>query len=60
MKDIVIKLPLFYKLFKRIYKEPLEKELRDILGYWDFVGTESEYGHKQSMSWETFIKDLFQ
>ena len=59
MKTITIKLPLFYKLFKKIYREPLEEDLRNILGYWDFVGTESEYGNKQSMSWETFMRDLF-
>lgn len=57
--NIIIKLPPFYRLFKKIYRKRLENELRSILGYGDFVGTEDEYGGSLSMSWETFIKGLF-
>ena len=50
---------MLYKLFKKIYRKRIEKELRSILGYHDFVGTEDENGDSQSMSWETFMKQLF-
>ena len=56
---IKIELPPFYRLFKRIYRKRLEKELRSILGYHNFVGTDDRNGASCSMSWETFIDGLF-
>jgi hypothetical protein len=59
---MIINIPLkkrVYKLFKRIYKKRLEKELRDVLGYHDFVGTDDGNGTGISMSWKTFIDGLF-
>lgn len=52
-------LPPFYCLFKRIYRKRLESELRDILGYYNKVGTYDGYGASRTMSWKTFIKGLF-
>jgi hypothetical protein len=60
MKTITIRFPLFYKLFKKIYRERLEEDLRSCLGYWDFVETNNGYGSSQSQSWETFMNNLFQ
>ena len=50
---------MLYKLFKRIYRKRIEEELRSILGYYEFVGTENREGYGQIMSWETFMKGLF-
>ena len=50
---------MLYKLFKKIYRKRIEEELRSILGYYDFVGTENENGDSQSMSWEKFTQQLF-
>lgn len=56
---------MLYTLFKRIYRKRIEKDLRDILGYYDFIQSydtyneEDDLAYGQSMSWETFMKQLF-
>lgn len=51
-----------YRLFKRVFRKNLEGEIKSILGFPDFV--EGSYGieekHATSMSWETFVKTLFE
>ena len=47
-----------YSLFKKIFRKQLEAELRGILGYHEFVGTEDTFGNKQSMLWTVFIREF--
>lgn len=55
---------MLYHLFKKLYRKRLEKDLRDILGYYQFIGafhtiSRGFAGGGTAMSWKTFIDQLF-
>ena len=48
-----------YKLFKKLYKKRILKDIKETLeDRYDFITGETKSGYKVSMSWKTF-KDNF-